>query len=96
LAYTPTNASYLNRIEAQFAALRYFASDGTDHASHAEQGLMIRCYLAWRNRHARANASAESSSGPTLPDRRSSAASAGDAAAPDRQHLRWARSVSRT
>jgi hypothetical protein len=53
LAYTPTSASYLNRIEAQFTALRYFALDGTDHASHAEQGLMIRHYLAWRNRHAR-------------------------------------------
>jgi hypothetical protein len=53
LTYTPTNASYLNRIEAQFAALRYFALDGTDYASHTEQGLMIRRYIAWRNRHAR-------------------------------------------
>jgi transposase len=53
LAYTPTNASWLNRIEAQFTALRYFALDGTDHASHIEQGSMIRRYIAWRNRHAR-------------------------------------------
>jgi transposase len=53
LTYTPTNASYLNRVEAQFAALRYFALDGTDYASHTEQGLMIRRYIAWRNRHAR-------------------------------------------
>ena len=52
LAYTPTNASYLNRIEGHFAALRYFTLDGTDHASHQEQGRMIRRYLAWRNRHA--------------------------------------------
>ena len=52
LAYTPTNASWLNRIEAQFQALRYFTLDGTDHASHEEQGRMIRRYLAWRNRHA--------------------------------------------
>ena len=37
LAYVPTNASRLNRIEAQFTALRSFAVDGTDHASHAEQ-----------------------------------------------------------
>jgi hypothetical protein len=36
LAYTPTNASYLNRIEGHFAALRSFTLDGTDHASHAE------------------------------------------------------------
>jgi transposase len=52
LAYTPTNASYLNRIEAQFQALRYFTLDGTDHASHEEQGSIIRRYIAWRNRHA--------------------------------------------
>jgi hypothetical protein len=37
LAYTPTNASHLNRIEAQVAALRYFTLDGTDHANHTEQ-----------------------------------------------------------
>lgn len=52
LAYTPTNSSWLNRIEAQFQALRYFTLDGTDHASHHEQARMIRRYLAWRNRHA--------------------------------------------
>jgi len=52
LAYTPTNASHLNRIEPQFTGLRYFALDGTDHRSHAEQGLMIRRYIAWRNRNA--------------------------------------------
>jgi hypothetical protein len=32
-----TNSSWLNRIEAQFTALRYFTLDGTDHVSHAEQ-----------------------------------------------------------
>jgi transposase len=52
LAYTPTNASYLNRIEGHFAALRYFTLDGTDHASHPEQASMIRRYITWRNRHA--------------------------------------------
>lgn len=52
LAYVPTNASWLNRIEAQFQALRYFALDGTDHRSHEEQNSMIRRYIAWRNRHA--------------------------------------------
>ena len=52
LAYVPFNASWLNRIEAQFQALRYFALDGTDHASHAEQASMIRRYIAWRNRNA--------------------------------------------
>jgi transposase len=52
LAYTPTNSSWLNRIEAQFTALRYFALDGTDHASHQEQASMIRRYIIWRNNHA--------------------------------------------
>jgi transposase len=51
LAYVPTNASWLNRIECQFTALRYFALDGTDHRSHEEQNSMIRRYIAWRNRH---------------------------------------------
>ena len=53
LAYVPTNASWLNRIEAQFQALRYFALDGTDHQSHDEQNSMIRRYIAWRNRNAK-------------------------------------------
>ncbi|UQI45812.1 transposase [Streptomyces sp. HU2014] len=52
IAYTPTHSSWLNRIEAQFTALRYFALDGTDHLSHKEQGRMIRRYITWRNKHA--------------------------------------------
>jgi transposase len=52
LAYVPTNASWMNRIEAQFQALRYFTLDGTDHRSHEEQNSMIRRYIIWRNRHA--------------------------------------------
>ncbi|MGW1847152.1 IS630 family transposase [Streptomyces sp. NPDC001966] len=58
MVYTPTNSSWLNRIKAQFTALRYFTLDGTDHADHAdhadhkEQSSMIRRYLIWRNRHA--------------------------------------------
>jgi transposase len=52
IAYTPANSSWLNRIEAQFTALRYFALDGTDHASHKEQASMIRRYIIWRNNHA--------------------------------------------
>ena len=52
LAYVPFYGSWLNRIEAQFTALRYFALNGTDHDSHRAQGSMIRRYIAWRNRHA--------------------------------------------
>jgi len=68
LAYTPTDASWLNRIEAQFTALRYFTLDGTDHASHREQASMIRRYLAWRNCHARDQRLDRISNGQTLPD----------------------------
>jgi transposase len=46
LAYTPHYASWLNRIEAQFTALRYFCLDGTDHDSHEAQALMIRRYTS--------------------------------------------------
>jgi transposase len=52
LAYTPHYASWLNRIEAQFTALRYFTLDGTDHESHEAQAFLIRRYIAWRNRNA--------------------------------------------
>ena len=52
IACTPTNSSWLNRIETQFAALRYFTLDGTDHATHKEQASMIRRYIIWRNNHA--------------------------------------------
>jgi hypothetical protein len=52
IAYTPTNSSWLNRTEAQFTALRYFALDGTDHTTHKERASMIRRYIIWRNKHA--------------------------------------------
>jgi len=39
--FLPTNASWLNWIEAEFAAVRYFALSGTDHRSHGEQGDAI-------------------------------------------------------
>jgi hypothetical protein len=52
LVYLPTSASWLNWIEAEFAALRYFALSGTDHRSHAEQGEAIAGYMRWRNARA--------------------------------------------
>ena len=51
LAYTPFYGSWLNRIEAQFKALRYFCLDGTDHPDHATQARLIRRYIARRNAH---------------------------------------------
>ena len=47
---TPTNASWLNRIECHFTAIRKFCLDNTDYRSHEEQQAVIRNYLAWRNR----------------------------------------------
>lgn len=46
----PTGASWLNRIECHFTALRKFCLDNTDYRSHEEQQAAIRNYLAWRNR----------------------------------------------
>jgi transposase len=53
LVFIPTNASWLNWIEAEFAALRYFALNGTDHRGHEEQGQAIAGYVRWRNAEAR-------------------------------------------
>jgi transposase len=51
LAFTPYYASWLNRIEPQFKALRHFCLAGTDHPDHATQARLIRRYIAWRNAH---------------------------------------------
>lgn len=47
--FTPTGASWLNRIECHFAALRKFALDNTDYRSHDDMQAAIRRYLHWRN-----------------------------------------------
>jgi len=48
--WTPTNASWLNRIECHFTTLKKFALDNTDYRSHKEQQEAIEQYLSWRNR----------------------------------------------
>lgn len=48
--FTPSGASWLNRIECHFAALRKFALHNTDYQSHDEQNAAIEQYLQWRNR----------------------------------------------
>ncbi|MGW4094058.1 IS630 family transposase [Nocardia sp. NPDC004750] len=53
LVFLPTYSSWLNWIEAEFAALRYFALNGTDHRSHDEQDAAIGAYIRWYNQHAR-------------------------------------------
>jgi transposase len=47
---TPTNGSWLNRIESQFTALKKFALQPSDYRSHEEQEAAIESYLCWRNR----------------------------------------------
>lgn len=53
LVFLPTYASWLNWIESEFAALRYFTLNGTDHTSHSQQNAAIRRYIRWRNARAR-------------------------------------------
>ena len=47
---TPTNGSWLNRIESQFTALKKFAMKPSDYRDHEEQQAAIESYLTWRNR----------------------------------------------
>ncbi|WP_280238173.1 IS630 family transposase [Nocardia abscessus] len=53
LVFLPTYSSWLNWIESEFAALRYFALNGTDHRSHDEQDAAIGAYVRWYSQHAR-------------------------------------------
>jgi hypothetical protein len=53
LVFTPSNVSWLNWIESEFTALRYFTLDGSDYPSHAAQERAIAGYLRWRNKHAK-------------------------------------------
>jgi hypothetical protein len=52
LVFLPTYASWLNWIVPEFAALRYFALNGTDSHTHAWQDEMIAAYMRWRNARA--------------------------------------------
>jgi hypothetical protein len=53
LVFTPSNASWLNWIECEFTALRYFTLDGSDYPSHPAQEAAIAGYVRWTNRRAR-------------------------------------------
>jgi transposase len=52
LVFTPANASWLNWIESEFTALRYFTLDGSDYPSHAAQESAIAGYIRWANKRA--------------------------------------------
>ena len=47
--FTPTSASWLNRIECHFTALKKFTLDNTDYRTHEDMQAAIMHYLDWRN-----------------------------------------------
>jgi len=53
LVFTPTNASWLNRIECHFGPLRTFVLSGSNYKDHKEMAQAIRTYLRWRNKNKR-------------------------------------------
>ncbi|MGW7201802.1 IS630 family transposase [Streptomyces chryseus] len=52
LVFLPTYGSWLNWVESEFAALRYFALNGTDHRTDGEQNAAIGAYVRWHNTRA--------------------------------------------
>jgi transposase len=52
IVLTPTNASWLNRIECHFTALKKFAIKNSNYKDHKELASAIRRYLIWRNKNA--------------------------------------------
>ncbi len=53
LVFIPTNASWLNRIECEFTALRKFALENSNYKTKKEQARTIRKYIIWRNKHSK-------------------------------------------
>jgi len=51
LVLTPTNASWLNPIEAHVGPLVKFALSNFNPKDHAEIARNVRRYIAWRNAH---------------------------------------------
>ncbi|WP_240506887.1 hypothetical protein [Thermoactinospora rubra] len=53
LVFPPAYGSWLNRIESESAALRYYTLNGAGHRTHDEQNAMIGACLRRRNARAR-------------------------------------------
>ena len=49
LVFTPSNASWLNRIECHFAPIREFVLRNSNYRSHDELAEAMRRYIRWRN-----------------------------------------------
>lgn len=52
IVLTPTNASWLNRIECHFTGVKKFAIKNSNYKNHKELASAIRRYLIWRNKNA--------------------------------------------
>ena len=50
LVFTPTNASWLNRIECQFTELKKFVFENTYYQEHEEVKSAIKKFLNYRNK----------------------------------------------
>jgi len=50
IEFTPTNASWLNRIECQFTEMKKFVFGNTDYRSHKEVKEATYKFLIYRNR----------------------------------------------
>lgn len=50
---TPTNASWMNRIECHFAPLKKFAIGNSAPENHSEIRKSIQDYIKWRNKNPR-------------------------------------------
>lgn len=55
--WTPTNASWLNAIEAHFGGLKKFTYSNTDDPDHESRRRRIYKYLTWRNKNVKSNKS---------------------------------------
>ena len=49
LYFTPTNASWLNRIECEFTPLKKYTLNNSDYRTHEDQQAVIEDCLRWRN-----------------------------------------------
>jgi transposase len=51
LVYTATYASWMNRIECHFTAVKRFVISNSDYPDHSAIAKMMRKYVRWRNRN---------------------------------------------
>ena len=51
LVFTPTNASWLNRIECHFAPIAEFVIKNSNYSTHAKLAIAMRNYMRWRNQN---------------------------------------------